>query len=263
MNHVTSNVLTSIRSKTEEHMHNITSVRSDVRHVDVTEAINDEDLLAQIGYKQELNRNYNTLQVFGIAFSIMGLLPSIVSTLSTGLEAGPGGLVWGWFISGLFILSIGVSMSILSSSIPTSGGLFYWTNYFCPDKYRVPLSFIIGCSNSLALCSGFCSVNYGFSFELLAAVYINKDGDFNITSGKEYGVFAAAIVTQIFLCCLTTGHTAKIQALSIIVNCFIITLFFIAVPIGASKHGFNDASFIFGNFDNVRTWSNGWSFMLS
>ena len=38
--------------------------------------------LARMGYKQELRRQYSTLQVFAIAFSIMGLVPSIASTLS-------------------------------------------------------------------------------------------------------------------------------------------------------------------------------------
>lgn len=259
----TTSGLSNIRSRTEDHIHNVLSNRSEIRNVDAKMAANDEELLAQIGYKQELTRKYSTLQVFGIAFSIMGLLPSIVSTLSIGLAGGPASLVWGWFISGIFILSIGMSMSILSSSIPTSGGLFYWTNYYCPDSIRVPLSFIIGCSNTLALCGGFCSINYGFASETLAAVAINQDLNFNVTSGKLYGVFAACLVSHVILCCLTTGHTAKLQLFSIITNCFIILLFFIAVPIGASKNGLNDASYIFGHIENLREWPTGWSFMLS
>ena len=37
----------------------------------------DEDaaVLAKMGYKQELRRNFSMIEVFGIAFSIMGLLP--------------------------------------------------------------------------------------------------------------------------------------------------------------------------------------------
>lgn len=34
------------------------------------------------------------IEVFGIAFSIMGLLPSIASTLSYSIPAGPVGMVW-------------------------------------------------------------------------------------------------------------------------------------------------------------------------
>ncbi len=50
-----------------------------------------------MGYKQELKRNFNTIEIFGIAFSIMGLLPSIASTLAFSLPAGPAGMVWRYF----------------------------------------------------------------------------------------------------------------------------------------------------------------------
>ncbi|KAL9625436.1 MAG: hypothetical protein Q9160_000499 [Pyrenula sp. 1 TL-2023] len=60
----------------------------------------DEDaaVLAKMGYKQELRRNFTMIEVFGIAFSIMGLLPSIASTLAYSIPAGPVGMVWGWFV---------------------------------------------------------------------------------------------------------------------------------------------------------------------
>lgn len=51
-------------------------------------------LPATLGYKQELRRHYSTTQVFAVAFSIMGLLPSIASTLSFSIPAGPVGMVW-------------------------------------------------------------------------------------------------------------------------------------------------------------------------
>jgi hypothetical protein len=49
---------------------------------------------ANIGYKQELKRHYSSIQVFAIAFSIMGLLPSISATLWFSVPAGPVGMVW-------------------------------------------------------------------------------------------------------------------------------------------------------------------------
>ncbi|KAJ5906476.1 uncharacterized protein N7473_003392 [Penicillium subrubescens] len=55
----------------------------------------DTELLATLGYKQELRRHYSTVQIFAVAFSIMGLLPSIASTLSFSMPAGPVGMVWG------------------------------------------------------------------------------------------------------------------------------------------------------------------------
>lgn len=257
--------LQSVKSRTSQHIHNVLSNKSELRVLSIdANGANDVDLLAEIGYKQELRRTYSTLQVFAIAFSIMGLLPSISTTLATGLMAGAGGLVWGWFAAGFFISCVGISMSILASAIPTSGGLYYWTNYYAPELIRVLLSFFIGLNNSLGLLGGFCSINYGFSTEVLAAVYIQKDGNFNMSNGMIYGVFAACCLLHILICSATSQHTAWLQSFSIYVNMFIIVLYIIALPIGASKHsGFNSALFVFGNFDNSRDWSIGWSFMLS
>lgn len=52
------------------------------------------DQIATLGYKQELRRHYSTIQIFAVAFSIMGLLPSIASTLAFSMPAGPVGMVW-------------------------------------------------------------------------------------------------------------------------------------------------------------------------
>lgn len=119
----------------------------------------DAELLAKMGYKQELKRNFSTLEVFGIAFSIMGLLPSISSTLSFSLPAGPAGMVWSWFIASGCIFVVGLAMADLGSAMPTSGGLYYWTHYFSSPKTRNYLSFLVGYSNSLGLIGGFCSIN--------------------------------------------------------------------------------------------------------
>lgn len=256
-------ILSNTTNNFHHHLDTVLSQREEVRSIDNTHAQDDTDLLHQIGYKQELRREFTTLQVFGIAFSIMGLLPSITTTAAVGLEAGPVGLVWGWFVSGLFILFTGISMSFLGSSIPTSGGLFYYANYYSGDKVRVPLSFLIGCSNSLALCGGLCSINYGFVSEMFAAIYLGMG--FESNKYQQYGAFVACVLTQLIICSTTTRFTAVVQSISIYINVFIIILFFIAVPIGTKNNlgGFNDAAFIFGRLENARTWSSGWSFMLS
>ena len=84
----------------------------------------DEALLATLGYKQEFRREFAPLEVFGIAFSIIGLLPSIASVLVYALpNGGPVAMVWGWTLGSLVVLFVGVSMAELASAAPTSGGV--------------------------------------------------------------------------------------------------------------------------------------------
>ena len=84
----------------------------------------DEALLASLGYKQEFRREFAPLEVFGIAFSIIGLLPSIASVLVYALpNGGPAAMVWGWVVASLGTLLVGISMAELASAAPTSGGV--------------------------------------------------------------------------------------------------------------------------------------------
>ncbi|SCW03284.1 LAFE_0G07052g1_1 [Lachancea fermentati] len=245
----------------------ITSKRAgEVNYINAKTAHGDTELLAEIGYKQELDRHFSTVQVFGIAFSIMGLLPSIASILVMAFPGGMVSFIWGWLISGAFILSIGAAMSEMASAIPTSGGLYYYTYYYAPPKFKSVLSFVIGNSNTLALTAALCSIDYGLAEEILSIVVISRDGDFNITNGKTYGVYAAGIVATMILTSFATVAVSKLQTFSIISNLSLIVFFLIVLPIGVSKSdkvNFNSGKFIFGNWENESNWPNGWQFMMA
>lgn len=51
--------------------------RSHLPKVAVNLQNSDENLLASLGYRQELRRAYSTWELFGIGFSLIGLFPSI------------------------------------------------------------------------------------------------------------------------------------------------------------------------------------------
>lgn len=227
-------------------------------HIDPIFSNDDNELLAQIGYKPELKRRFSTIQVFGVAFSIMGLLPSIASILGTALLAGPAGAIWGWLISSLLILLIGVAMSENASFQPTSGGLYYWTNFYAPPKWKTLISYIVGNTNSVALVGALCSVDYGFATEVLSVVVIAKDGNFEITPAKTYGVFVACVLAHIALTCASSKHCAWLQTTSIIVNVVLIAIFVIALPIAATRGEVRPASWVFGNFETLTGFPIGW-----
>lgn len=263
--------ISKMRSKSpdEKEVGQVLSIRSyegaaedEDKVIDPVLSHSDNMLLADIGYKPELARHFSTFQVFGVAYSIMGLLPSIASVLSTAMAAGPAGAIWGWVIAGVGIELIGISVSQLGSSCPTSGGLYYWSNYYAPAKYRSFISFLVGNTNTLALVGALCSVDYGFSQELLSVVVIGKDGDFEVTPAKTYGVFVACVFSHILLTCAASKDCARLQTASSIANTSLIILFIIVLPIGASPK-FNDAATIFGKIENFSNWPTGWQFVLS
>ena len=219
-------------------------------------------MIAKLGYKQELRRNFTMFEVFGIAFSIMGLLPSIASTLVYSIPAGPAGMVWGWFIASGLIFVVGLAMADLGSAMPTSGGLYWWTHFFSSPKTRNPLCFLVGYSNTLGLVGGICSIDYGFALMFLSVIVIARDGAWEPTNPVIYGTFVACVLCHGVLASVMSKIMGKLQTVFVVMNFILIAATIIALPIGASGRR-NDGHYIFATTDNLTTWPTGWSFMLA
>lgn len=241
------------------------NTRDDAEMVEKASIFNRDDaLLAELGYKAELKRNFSVLQVFGVAFSIMSLLPSIATTLSFSLIAGPVGMTWGWLIASFCIFTVGISMSEMGSAMPTSGGLYWWTFKFAPNAIKKPFCFLAGYSNTLGLIGGLCSIDYGFANLLLSVATIATDGDFVPTKYQVYGVFVACIASHALVGTLATRLTSKLQTFCIIANMIVIFVTCIALPIGKIRNGpLNSGKYVFTHSENSTGWPNAWAFFLA
>lgn len=228
----------------------------------------DNDLLMRLGYKPELKRSFSPFQVFGVAFSIMSLVPSIASVMSYSLNFGGIGMVWGWFIPCIFIMSVGMAMSEFGSAEPTSGGLYFTAFRYTPPKLRRPVSFLCGYANTLGLVGGICSIGYGLAGLVLSipsVATMNENGEpgYVPTKFEEYGVFVGFLLTVCVVCLLTDDLMAQLQTFAIFLNVFLVFLVCIAVPIGASNSGIlRSGKFIFTSKANISGWQDGWAFLL-
>ncbi|GJJ13305.1 hypothetical protein Clacol_007557 [Clathrus columnatus] len=247
----------------------------------------DEKLLQTLGYKQEFRREFTAFEVFGlsslfltqrnlplsvgIAFSIIGLLPSIASVLFYAVpNGGPVGMVWGWLITSLFILTIGLSMAELGSAAPTSGGLYFWTYPYT----RNLLCWIVGYANTLGSMSAVASIDWGCAVQIMAAATIgSKDQSFIPTSGQTYRaadllmfdslVYLAILVSHALVCSLATRALARLQGIYVVLNVALCLALIIVLPILTPKKFKNDASFALGNFTNLSGYSAGFAFFIS
>lgn len=123
-------------------------------------------------------RDFSLFESFSVSFSVLGLLPSIASTLGYSLGySGTGGAVWGWLIASLFIQCTAFSMAELCSSMPTAGGLYYAAAVLAPEGWGLLASWFVGWSNFCGFVTGPCSVNYALG-ELLAARTLLDDPTF-------------------------------------------------------------------------------------
>jgi len=118
----------------------------------------DEQRLADLGYKQELNRTWSGFSNFAISFSIISILAGCFTTFYVGWNnGGPAGIAWGWPIISMFILIIGFCMSELVSAYPTSGGIYWWAS----KLGGVKAGYYTGWLNLIGLLAIVASVAYG------------------------------------------------------------------------------------------------------
>src|SRR4051794_11022819 len=118
----------------------------------------DEEHLAKLGYRQELNRSWSSFSNFAISFSIISILAGCFTTFGQAWSnGGPIAISWGWPVISIFILIIGFTMSELVSAYPTSGGIYWWAS-----KLGGPAAgFFTGWLNLIGLIAVTASVAYG------------------------------------------------------------------------------------------------------
>lgn len=118
----------------------------------------DEQALARLGYKQELNRSWSGFSNFAISFSIISILAGSFTNFGAGWNnGGPISMSWSWPILGIFILIIGFTMSELVSAYPTSGGIYWWASKLGGPR----AGFFTGWLNLIGLIAVTAGVAYG------------------------------------------------------------------------------------------------------
>ncbi|KAF9220253.1 amino acid transporter [Gyrodon lividus] len=227
------------------------------------ENLSDEAVLASLGYRQEFRRAFTPLEVFGIAFSIIGLLPSMASVLASAVSNGGAvSMVWGWAFATCFILCIGMSLGELASSAPTSGGLYYLTYRLSSPRTRNILCWIVGYASTIGTITGLASVNWGCAVQITAAASISSEQQFVPTDSQVYGIYAALVVSQAIICSLGTKVLARLQTLYVFCNVLLCIVVIIALPVATPAELKNSPSYVFGSFTNVSGWPDEFAFIL-
>jgi amino acid transporter len=151
----------------------------------------DEQRLAEMGYKQELNRSWSGFSNFAISFSIISILAGCFTTFGVGWNnGGPAAIAWGWPIVSLFILVIGLCMSELVSAFPTSGGIYWWASKLGGAK----AGYYTGWLNLIGLFAIDASVAYG------CATFFDLTLDTYSTSwAKDYSLTRVFIIFLVVL----------------------------------------------------------------
>ncbi|EIW52380.1 amino acid transporter [Trametes versicolor FP-101664 SS1] len=231
-------------------------------HADVRSA--DDARLAELGYKGEFRREFSLIETVAFAFSIMAVIGGVSSTLSFGLASGGHvGMVWGWGIPCIFVMCIAASMAELTSSMPTSAGLYYFSAKLAPERYSALASWITGWANVTGQITLVCSIDYTVAQMITTAIAVNTDGAVILGAGPTYGILLAILVIHGIICSAATKILARLNLFYgfLTAGATVAAIVALLVCSGDRKVSTKTA---FTSFENNTGWRNdGWAFLLA
>jgi amino acid transporter len=151
----------------------------------------DEQRLAELGYKQTLNRAWSGFSNFAISFTIISILAGCFTTYGQAWNnGGPIAISIGWPLISIPILIIGFCMSELVSAYPTAGGIYWWAGRLGGPVW----AWFTGWFNLIGLVAVVASVDYAAATFLNVVLGLYEVNIFGINFGDE-----AHILQEVFL----------------------------------------------------------------
>jgi amino acid transporter len=231
-----------------------------------TRASSDEARLAELGYKQELNRSWSGFQNFAISFTIISVLAGCFTTYYQAWNnGGPVAISWGWPIISAFILIIAFCMSELVSAYPTAGGIYWWA-----AKLGGPVwGWFTGWFNLLGLIAIVASVDYfagQFLGVILGLYHVNVLGlNFADTAHglrETFILFALILCLHVAINIRGSHLVAMLNGVSVWWHVLGVAVIVVVLIFAPSKHA--SADFVFTHTINNSGFSHGmfWWYVL-
>lgn len=213
----------------------------------------DEQRLAELGYKQELDRSWSGFSNFAISFSIISILAGCFTTFFQAWNnGGPIAISWGWPIISAFILVIGFCMSELVSAYPTSGGIYWWASALGGAKagyYTGWLNLIGLVAIDASVCYG-CAQFFDYSFSSFSTSWAN-----GASLDRTFIMFFVVLILVALVNIFSSHLLAMINNVSVwwhVIGAAVIVLILIFLP---DHH--SSASFVFTDTINNTGGLNG------
>lgn len=152
----------------------------------------DEAMLAELGYKQELHRGMSGFSNFAVSFSIISILAGCITTYYLAMDAGgPVAISVGWPLVGVFVLCVALAMAEICSVYPTAGGLYFWAGRLARRNKRV-WAWYVGWFNFLGEVAVTAAIDYGAAVTWMAL--LNLTIGVEVTAASTFVAFLVIIV---------------------------------------------------------------------
>lgn len=219
-------------------------------------AEHDEARLNDLGYKQELQREWSLLHNFGVSFSIISVITGVTTLFQYGLTTGgPGVMSVGWIVVCFFTMFVALGMAEIVSAIPSAGGPYFWAAILAPKKYAPFASWCTGWFNLLGQVAVTTGITFGCAglISTLASVrgYVPS-------AGKTLGIYAALLFSHGVVNSFGVKFLRYLNNTSIVLHSLGVFSFAVAVLAKAPTH--RSAKEVFAFFyDGTGEDGVGWS----
>ncbi len=153
--------------------------------------MNEEQILQQFGYRQELRRTLGYFSSFALSFSVICMTSGLFADYGNGLRAGGPAFVWSWLIVGAGQFLVAMVFAKLARQIPLSGYAYQWTRSLAGDR----LGFWAGWIMIVQFITGMAGVAYALA-SYLVPFFGFADSNRNVVFATIGTLVVAALINH-------------------------------------------------------------------
>ncbi|KAJ5811222.1 Amino acid/polyamine transporter I [Penicillium robsamsonii] len=215
---------------------------------------------AALGHKQELVRNFGLWSVTSLGIVIANSWAATGGTIVTALmNGGPMALLYGLILVSIFYTAISASLAELASSMPSAGGVYYWSTVLS-GKHGRAAGFFTGYLNACAWLLSASSMSSMLGNEAVA-MYLLRHSDVTWQSWQVFIVFQLVNWTCCAIVCLGNRFIPMINRVALILS--MTGLFATVVVLAAMPKTHASTSQVWTQYYNMTGgWSDGVCFIM-
>ncbi|KAF2743337.1 amino acid transporter [Sporormia fimetaria CBS 119925] len=205
--------------------------------------MNDEDILAHFGKRQQFKRNFGLVSILGLACTLMLTWQgSIANLLPPLINGGPTGAIIAFPLVIFGVLCQVLVMAEMASMIPLAGGEYNWVAVLAPQNLSNFLSYTVGWVTVIAWQAACASVAWINTLLIVAVASINWP-TYSMQMWHAVLVFWAVILLSVFVNTYLGRAFPSIEAMVLILHivgffAILIVLVYLA-PKNSSEMVFN------------------------
>ena len=224
------------------------------------EDVEEEKVLEDLGYQQELKRSFGLFGMIGFAFSIVTSWTALGGVLIVGVESGgPPVMIYSWIAVSIFGLAVAYSMAEMCSAYPIAGGQYSWVAVISPPKIARGMSWVTGWFMIVGILA------MGATNNFIGANFILGQANLSFPSytiERWHTTLLAYLIAFISTALNIYGphFLDRISRFILIWN--ILAFVIVIITILATNDHKQPASFVFSDFQNFTGFSTGFAAIL-